>query len=811
MLVPNHDEVQALLLAREDQEGAGLVLSDLDAMEASILSIELAEREGGPTEQDWASAGQGFGPSGGSPRAAQRALAERLDADGRLSYIESVEGYFASVIARAPDISDILAYAETATAAVIRELPFPDASASARQGLLSLLSGYSSPLPNAQEGVTPLHNQGIRGEGWKIGVLEVGVDASVPQLAGRVEGDEHCRRLVEYRDPGLAHCSLRCWRDRYPNGASPVCGHGTSVASAAIAPQGAAPAASVISYNRLALREEVAVADIAERVEHGEKIASLNMSYGTPGNVNRLGGTLPWVQQLLRSGVAPVKSAGNISWWDCLWGDYQEGVGLVVATGDGAENAIRGLVRVTGVNTDDNIHCRSRTARFVQLAARGDRVPVVGQGGATFESEGTSFAAPRVAGAFALLRQLRPECSPQSILRALEESGQPKEEDRAQPRFTIPRVDVNAAAARLQLSTCPPEPPRFVFVDPDNDVTKREIRVRFADFASNEDGFEVEAQALDGAMFASRTIEYPANRKTSPVWPPVDAVPVDMLTPGGRYCVRVRAYRNGGAHGSRAYSAWALNGTISPEDWDVNLNGSPPESCLSVRMKPLDLPAAPAELVVTSRAVDRVDFEASAPSGASTVKFVWSTHGAGLQAASVGVGGNGKASTTVPTALGASVSMWARGCNADGCGPATYRLAFAGPPSTNDADANIPAQPPSSPGLLTAYRIGDAHVQLLWEEPMDEVHEVQVRRRTPPSSSCAPLGSPLDCWASVAVPDPGPLPRVTILDPNLQDGDVLYEPGYQVRRCVRGGHRQLQSVRSCSAWSNEAGLSVGSP
>ncbi len=78
----------------------------------------------------------------------------------------------------------------------------------------------------------------------------------------------------------------------------------------------------------------------------------------------------------------------------------------------------------------------------------------------TAESYGTSFAAPHVAGAFAILRQLSPT-APVDVLRSyLVQSGEPKTDTRLSPALTRPLIDIDAALDLVD--TQPPSSPGFV-------------------------------------------------------------------------------------------------------------------------------------------------------------------------------------------------------------------------------------------------------------------------------------------------------------------------------------------------------------
>ncbi len=145
------------------------------------------------------------------------------------------------------------------------------------------------------------------------------------------------------------------------------------------------------------------------------------------------------------------------------------------------------------------------------------------------------MAAPHVAGAFALLRSKRSECSPFNILEALKSSGVAIDDDRKQGVIvTTPRIDVRAALDAL--GGCEPEAPRFVSAQTSGE---REIRVSWTDVSPNEDSHEILIRNAQGGIVRVDTV--PANDTNDARTEHV----IRLLLPGRTYSFAVRACRNG--------------------------------------------------------------------------------------------------------------------------------------------------------------------------------------------------------------------------------------------------------------------------
>jgi subtilisin family serine protease len=168
---------------------------------------------------------------------------------------------------------------------------------------------------------------------------------------------------------------------------------------------------------------------------------------------------------------------GNLALADAIARVRDRGIVLVAASGnDHAKSGIRppaciasvlsvGAVYHTNLPsasllgcTDapaevDHVTCFSNSAATLDLLAPGYGVRAPAKGGGISNARGTSFSAPHVAGAVALLRQIDPHLTPDAIEELLESTGRPIVD--SANGVTTPRLDLFAAVMKLRLSAQP--------------------------------------------------------------------------------------------------------------------------------------------------------------------------------------------------------------------------------------------------------------------------------------------------------------------------------------------------------------------
>lgn len=312
----------------------------------------------------------------------------------------------------------------------------------------------SAPMVQADE----MWASGEEGSGWTIAVLDTGVDAAHPFLAGKVV-DEACfsangscpdGQREQYGAGAAAPCS---W-------APGSCGHGTHVAGIAAgrgaAYSGVARGASILAIQVFSRFTGKAVCgdgeDPCARSYNSDTLAALEYVYSKRQELRiaaanmSLGGDLyssqaqcdaddpareAIVQQLRAVGIATVAASGN------------EGKANQLS----APGCLTGVVSVGAVTKQDAIASFSDSAAFLSVLAPGYQIESSIPRSRYAVISGTSQATPHVAGAFALLYERMGAADVVRALDALRATGLPLLDSRN--GFTFPRILVRGAADAL--------------------------------------------------------------------------------------------------------------------------------------------------------------------------------------------------------------------------------------------------------------------------------------------------------------------------------------------------------------------------
>lgn len=257
-----------------------------------------------------------------------------------------------------------------------------------------------APVPWSQKLLDPARAWRLsNGTGVKVAVIDSGVDASHPQLAGRVQRGANFLATANGAGPGNQDCN----------------GHGTAVASIiAGQPQtgtgfrGVAPGAQIIPV-----------------VVSEQEILDDGSTSGKAVSAAGLGNAIRWAVQsganvvnlslyVLRDETA-LRSAIDFA--------LTRNVVVVAAVGNLAEKenpvtypaAYPGVIGVGAVGSDGVISAESERGKFVDLVAPGVDVIAAARGGGLARFNGTSFAAPFVAGAAALVRGAHPALNARQV------------------------------------------------------------------------------------------------------------------------------------------------------------------------------------------------------------------------------------------------------------------------------------------------------------------------------------------------------------------------------------------------------------
>jgi subtilisin family serine protease len=247
-------------------------------------------------------------------------------------------------------------------------------------------------------GATVAHARGYRGDGVLVAVIDTGVDASHPLLAGRVV--EGWDLVDEDADPDDVGNGLDDDRDgRVDEGV----GHGTFVASLILA---VAPNARILPIRALDSDStgtaSTVARGIAMAVARGARV--VNFSGGLRAEIRM-------IEQIVRhandQGVAVIAAAGNRA---------------------GAVDYPAALDGVVGVTSVNHLDVKSTFASFgtsIDFCAPGEDLLGINPRSPSFVARwsGTSFATALVTGGYAVLQAIDDDGAPEDILARLESSA----------------------------------------------------------------------------------------------------------------------------------------------------------------------------------------------------------------------------------------------------------------------------------------------------------------------------------------------------------------------------------------------------
>lgn len=334
-------------------------------------------------------------------------------------------------------------------------------------------------------GASNAWNQGFSGAGQTIAILDTGVDKNHAFLNGKVVSeacygfndsgiDPETETTYEITslcpggvtettatDSGL-HCSINIFGEPLD-----TCYHGTHVAGIAAGNGDAIPGVNFSGVakdaNIIAIQVFVKVKDPLscgqtnstclqtrtflvkkglERVyelNNTYDIAAANMSLGGGERTTNCDANNPYKQPIdnLRSlGIASVVASGNAGRTDAL-----------------ASPACVSTAVSVGATKDfspiDSVSSFSNTASFLSLLAPGETIESSRPGGTYINFDGTSMAAPHVAGAWAILKQRLPNASVSTLLDVLTNTGEDVLDTRNGINLTKQRIQIDAALDSL--------------------------------------------------------------------------------------------------------------------------------------------------------------------------------------------------------------------------------------------------------------------------------------------------------------------------------------------------------------------------
>ncbi len=226
-----------------------------------------------------------------------------------------------------------------------------------------------------------------------------------------------------------------------------VCNHGTHVAGIVAGKNGVAPQAGIVAIKVTAYPENcgrmlpcaylissgiLAGLDRAYELRNELNIASVNMSLGT--GITWYGhcdgsdtGYIPLVKNLLSANIATVVASGN--------GSRTNGLSSPACLSE--------TISVGASDKSDGVAKFSNISPILDLYAPGANITSSVPGGEMASFNGTSMAAPHVAGAWAILKQAKPNATVDEVLMALQSTGYALTD--ARTGQIIPRIQVDKA------------------------------------------------------------------------------------------------------------------------------------------------------------------------------------------------------------------------------------------------------------------------------------------------------------------------------------------------------------------------------
>lgn len=255
------------------------------------------------------------------------------------------------------------------------------------------------------------YNQGATGAGINVAVIDTGIDTSSAEFSGRVSAaSQNVGGGAGYNDEAGHGTAVSFTIAGRRNG---VGTHGAAFDATIIALRADTPGScSIDDGSGCSFRDASLARGIDAAVAAGARV--INMSLGSQSAFGS--NVLAAIGRATAAGIVVVMAAGN---------QNDKNPALAVnpdASAQVANNAAiaRGLVVVAGsVDAGDRIADSSNRAgntAAYYLTAVGDRVTAPGRNGEVFVWSGTSFAAPQISAAVALLAQAFPNLTGKQIV-----------------------------------------------------------------------------------------------------------------------------------------------------------------------------------------------------------------------------------------------------------------------------------------------------------------------------------------------------------------------------------------------------------
>ena len=364
----------------------------------------------------------------------------------------SQAGANATLTHRYTTVPQVALEGDAAALAVIEALPQVASIVADEQ--LALFLSSSVAVINGDD----VRRQGVNGRGWTVAVLDTGVQNNHPWFLNGTDTrvvTEACFNTTSTVYGSSSRCPGGEARAFGVNAAADNCadcGHGTHVAGiiAGRDPQrvhiGVVPNANIIGVNVFSATADNGVtawtSDVNAALEYvyglrgSYQIAAVNLSFGTGAHSDVCDDSpiKPFVDNLRAVGIATVAATGNESSSDQI--STPACVSSVIAVGSTTDN--------------DSVSYFTNVNALVDLYAPGSAITSADANATVTTRQGTSMAAPHVAGAWAALKQQSATLDVETGLELLTSTGRILN-DRG---HAIPRLDVLAAVNAVP-SQCP--------------------------------------------------------------------------------------------------------------------------------------------------------------------------------------------------------------------------------------------------------------------------------------------------------------------------------------------------------------------
>jgi subtilisin family serine protease len=306
---------------------------------------------------------------------------------------------------------------------------------------------------------------GYSGQGQSIAILDTGVDADHPFLAGKIVA-EACFSTT-YDGLGSTSVCPNGQEEQEGPGSASICSvggcdHGTHMAGIAAGEgeefSGVAPDATILAvqiFSRFGPdqcrsygysgdcvlsypSDQISALEWVYEQRHTHNVAAANFSLG--GGRYTVGcdsdPRKPIIDTLLAAGIATVVSSGNDGYVDAL----------------AMPSCISSTISVGSTTISDSISEFSNVSPYLDLLAPGTDITSAVPGGGFESWEGTSLSAPHVAGAWAVLKSMHPEAGVEEVLASLAGTGLQVSDSRPGGAVSIPRIRLDLALLDLQYS-----------------------------------------------------------------------------------------------------------------------------------------------------------------------------------------------------------------------------------------------------------------------------------------------------------------------------------------------------------------------